>query len=207
MSLALQNPTYLIKKAINNAIIKIVTPNTINKYMILKSDNILTGMYTVNPTGIRVNNNILAIPLNIPSGYVAKWIIKLLPVSEIISDFWNQKLKLPNITAIDVRIRPPVIMNNVYKINLGIVNPYINRIIYPYNKSPNAAVSTSVVIVDNKTFLGCTKYESSLPLFIVSDKEYAFLKKKREKPYVDAAIPHNNNTCLKVYPPTLSFKE
>ena len=36
--------------------------------------------------------------------------------------------------------------------------------------SPIADVSTSVVIVDSNTFLGCTKNESSLPVLIISDK-------------------------------------
>ena len=71
-----------------------------------------TGIYTVNPTGINVYNNTLTTPLNIPSGYVANCVIKLLPVSAIKSDLLIQKLKLPSIIAIDVNIKLPVIANN-----------------------------------------------------------------------------------------------
>ena len=42
---------------------------------------------------------------------------------------------------------------------------------------------------------------------IVSDNSNDSLKKNLEMPYVIAAIPHSNNTCLKLYPPTSSFKE
>ena len=75
------------------------------------------------PTGIRVNNNSFTTPLNIPSGYVAKLVAKLLPVSVIISDLSNQKLRLDNINEIDVNIRLQDIENIVNNINLFIVKP------------------------------------------------------------------------------------
>ena len=58
--------------------------------------------------------------------------------------------------------------------------------------------STLLVIHEIKTFFGCIKYASNLPVLIVSVKLNASLKKNREKPKVIAANPHNNNTCFKV---------
>ena len=108
----------------------------------------------MSPTGITVRSNILDTPLNIPSGYVAKFVIKLFPVSAIISDLPNQKLKLPSSTAISVIIIAPVIEKSVNNKNLVTVNPLITSTIYPYSISPNAYTSTSVVIADISTFLG-----------------------------------------------------
>ena len=81
------------------------------------------------PTGIIVYNNNFTTPSNIPSGYVANCVARLLPVSVITSVLSNQKLRLDSIIEIDVNIRPPNIENIVNKINLFIVNPYINSMI------------------------------------------------------------------------------
>lgn len=52
-------------------------------------------------------------PLNIPSGYVAKFIIKLLAVLEIISTLPNQNVNDEYITEILTTVNPPKIENNV----------------------------------------------------------------------------------------------
>ena len=95
----------------------------------LNSVIIHIGKYDASPIGITVRSNIRAMPLNIPSGYVAKLVIKLHPASASISDLPNQKLKLPSITATSVNIIPPVIEKSVNKKNFVIVNPLITSII------------------------------------------------------------------------------
>ena len=125
----------------------------INKY-ILNSVTILTGKYVVSPTGITTYSIAFTTPLNIPSGYVAKFTISEFPVSAIISAFCIQKLILASITAIHVNTKPPHIENNVNNIKLNGVAPYKNSITYAYNISPKAEIDTLDVIDASNTFLG-----------------------------------------------------
>ena len=123
----------------NASAIKTTVTNTIASVSSkLNSDIIHIGKYAVNPTGIIVRSKTLDAPLNIPSGYVAKFVTKLFPVSATISDLPNQKLKLPRITANDVIIKPPVIEKKVNNKNFVIVIPLIASTMYPYKISPIA---------------------------------------------------------------------
>ena len=99
-----------------------------------------------------MRSNILANPLNIPSGYVAKFVIKLFPVSAIISDLPNQKLRLPSSTAISVIIIAPVSEKSVNNKNLVNVKPLTISTIYPYIISPNEDTCMCQVIVGNRPF-------------------------------------------------------
>ena len=128
-----------------------------------------TGMYAEIPTGITINNNILANSLKIPSGYVEKDVVKPFPVSAIMSALPIQKLREESITATSVKIMPPLIVNRTNNNNFGIVTPLMNNTIKPYNISPIADTSTSDVIAANSTFLSYTRCVWNVDIYDIFD--------------------------------------